>query len=906
MKVSCPICSQRIALDAENLADLRGTAAFNCPACGARIPLSQPSAPTPTPPAADAAAAEIERIAHSFDSRYQIRRLLGRGGMGTVYEGFDTRLDRRVAIKILPQETGGHHDALVRFEREAKAMAALDHPNIVHIHDYGQTPDGNPYFVMEFIDGMDVHHLRHSGQLDLPRALDLISQVCAALHYAHSRCIVHRDIKPGNILVTREGVAKVADFGLAKVLGTEDLPKHDITLTLSGTALGTPDYMAPEQLEGGQVDHRADIYSLGIMLYDLLTGSPPRGAWPPPSQRVQIDVRLDEIVLRALQHNPSARYQAASEVRADIDSVKSSTGGGPLPPGTHPEPLPSQRSVSSASVPPFASAPGGNRSSRAKVEVSAAPTESKEFAASARSLGTTLLILGLLAIAITGGLAFYLANRKPVEIQRNEQTITTHETHNTHTTRIVIPGIAASDLDAIEDIKPFQDGFLGVTKETFTWSDAQELAERCGAEILSADDAAPFWQSLRDALKSSLPAQADTTLWVRDQAAARILKGDKLSTPESPFNPPPEIRHKVMLHWQSKTTPQSSTAEDTGPSGSLPPADTPQQPATAATDQDDAKLKDKWTKALEVARREFLGMNDRDTAEFVSKIQDSLDQPGGMSPAALDGYGKSMKAQVRSLVRNGTLESGAALNWAQRQVLYRPGPGDNGPPQPHQRTGSTPGPGGLVLYLPFDEPDQGGVVSDKSGADNNGRVFGAKWVSDGKFGGAYQFSITNLTDRIVIPNSDLLNPDTVTAWIKTADSDGFWNRIVDKDWRNGYCLSLGGDYNGKTDRGKLQFECSKGKIKSNRVLNDNRWHLVAATYDGHVVHCYVDGTDKNYPLEKPGPRRKTTWDLCIGNSEVNYGTGEFLGFDGRIDEVRIYNRALSPEEIKALATATHE
>ena len=154
MKVSCPVCSQRIALDAENLAELRGATAFDCPACGARIPLSKPSAAAPTPPAADVAAAEIERIASSFDARYQIKRLLGRGGMGAVYEGFDTRLDRRVAIKILPQETGGHHDALVRFEREAKAMAALDHPNIVHIHDYGQTPDGNPYFVMEFIDGI--------------------------------------------------------------------------------------------------------------------------------------------------------------------------------------------------------------------------------------------------------------------------------------------------------------------------------------------------------------------------------------------------------------------------------------------------------------------------------------------------------------------------------------------------------------------------------------------------------------------------------------------------------------------------------------------------------------------------------------------------------------------------------
>lgn len=568
MKVSCPICSQRIALDAENLAELRGATAFNCPACGASIPLSQPSAAAPDPPAEDVAAAEIERIARSFDARYQIKRLLGRGGMGAVYEGFDTRLDRRVAIKILPQEAVGHHDALVRFEREAKAMAALDHPNIVHIHDYGQTPDGNPYFVMEFIDGMDVHKLRRSGQLDLPGALDLISQVCAALHYAHSRGIVHRDIKPGNILVTREGVAKVADFGLAKVLGTEDLPKHDITLTLSGTALGTPDYMAPEQLEGGHVDHRADIYSLGIMLYDLLTGSPPRGAWPPPSQRVQIDVRLDEIVLRALQHNPSSRYQAAAEVRADIDSVNSSTGGGPLPPGSHAEPLPSSRSIAPVTPAPHSALTPSRGNPRPS---QAAPLpDAHEVAASARSLGTTMLILGLLAIAILGGLAFYMANRKPAETHTSSENVTTRETHNTYHNRIVAPGTAsAADMEAIEDIKPFQNGYLGITKDTLTWNDAQSLAERCGAEIPNVDETDPFWLTLLDELKHAFPNHADTSLWVRQSGEARILKGASLSTPEA--NPPEQTRHRVLLHWLSTQTLEQSKSE--GGNSSIAPID---------------------------------------------------------------------------------------------------------------------------------------------------------------------------------------------------------------------------------------------------------------------------------------------------------------------------------------------
>ncbi|MCU0780106.1 MAG: serine/threonine protein kinase [Akkermansiaceae bacterium] len=326
--------------------------------------------------------------------------------MGAVYEGFDTRLDRRVAIKILPVDAAAHPDAIIRFEREAKAMAALDHPNILHIHDFGSTADGHPFLIMEFIDGTDVHRLRQAGQLDLPGALEIISQVCSALAYAHACGIVHRDIKPANILVTREGVVKVADFGLAKILTTDSRSPHDPTLTRSGASMGSPAYMAPEQFAGEKVDHRADIFSLGVMLYELLTGAPPWGAWPPPSQSVRIDVRLDEIVLRALQQNPAARYQAAAEVREDIDSVKSSTGGGPLPPGARPEPLPSNRrnatpastAASSATPPPPAvSQPLSSQRGKKPNTI--------------RSLARMVLILGLPAIAIIAALAVYRANR---------------------------------------------------------------------------------------------------------------------------------------------------------------------------------------------------------------------------------------------------------------------------------------------------------------------------------------------------------------------------------------------------------------------------------------------------------------------------------------------------------------
>jgi hypothetical protein len=228
------------------------------------------------------------------------------------------------------------------------------------------------------------------------------------------------------------------------------------------------------------------------------------------------------------------------------------------------------------------------------------------------------------------------------------------------------------------------------------------------------------------------------------------------------------------------------------------------------------------------------------------------------------------------------------------------------PPHPNHKTGGQPGPGGLVLYLPFDKPDEAGVVHDESGAGNDGLVFGAQWVSEGKFGGAYHFSLTNFTDRIVIPNSDLLNPDylTISAWVKGVDHDGLWHRIMDKDCWHGYCLSFSGDESRKkTGRGKLRFEGSVG-MGSDRMVDDNQWHHVAATFDGQKVSCYVDGVESSRREKNSKPLKKTLWDLCIGNSTVEYGTGELMAFDGWIDEIRIYNRALTTAEIKALATGT--
>tara|TARA_R110002096_G_scaffold104771_1_gene230686 strand:+ start:6180 stop:10934 length:4755 start_codon:yes stop_codon:yes gene_type:complete len=257
---------------------------------------------------------------------YSVEKLLGRGGMGAVYKAIQKNLKRPVAIKLLPAEMAQADPSFAeRFRREAQAMAALDHPNIVTVFDFGETSAGHYYFVMEYVDGMDFHQLIHSNQLDAVGALNAVSQICDALEYAHSKGYVHRDIKPANIFINQSGILKVGDFGLAKMI-TSDEPVSSVKeahLTRTGISMGTPIYSAPEQMDGRPVDQRADIYSLGVMFYEMLTHELPRGRFPPPSQKVQVDVRLDQVVLKAMESEPEMRYASATEMRTEVDEVRS-------------------------------------------------------------------------------------------------------------------------------------------------------------------------------------------------------------------------------------------------------------------------------------------------------------------------------------------------------------------------------------------------------------------------------------------------------------------------------------------------------------------------------------------------------------------------------------------------------
>jgi serine/threonine protein kinase/ankyrin repeat protein len=324
---------------------------------GSGLPVTTPPARFDPPP--------VSELASLFPG-LEIVKLLGHGGMGAVYQARQTKLDRLVALKIIRPESASDPAFAERFLREARTLARLSHPSIVGVHDFGevsvsaqetqahregeapaepQARSDNPassddssarreprppgarsrtagtlfYFVMEYVDGANLRQLIEAGELAPETAIGIVPQVCEALQFAHDQGIVHRDIKPENILVDSRGHVKIADFGLARL--TESSPK-DFTLTGTHQVMGTPRYMAPEQMEGSHdVDHRADIYSLGVVFYEMLTGQVPAGHFDPPSKKVQIDVRLDEVVLRSLAREPERRYQQVSEVKTDVESI---------------------------------------------------------------------------------------------------------------------------------------------------------------------------------------------------------------------------------------------------------------------------------------------------------------------------------------------------------------------------------------------------------------------------------------------------------------------------------------------------------------------------------------------------------------------------------------------------------
>lgn len=310
---TCSTCGKQLPADApEGLCpNCLLQSGFRTPDSNAGDPQSTSGYGVPfTPP-------EPLKLADHFP-QLEIIALLGQGGMGAVYKARQKKLDRLVALKILPLESGSTPSFAERFNREAKALARLSHPNIITVHDYGEA-GGLFYFIMEYVDGQNLRQMMHQRLLSPRDSLDIVPQICEALQYAHDEGVVHRDIKPENILIDKKGRVKIADFGLAKIVHAQPA---NFTLTGSRQMMGTPHYMAPEQMERPlEVDHRADIFSLGVVFYELLTSELPLGRFAPPSNKVRVDPRLDDVVLRALTKEPDQRYQRVSEIKSAVESI---------------------------------------------------------------------------------------------------------------------------------------------------------------------------------------------------------------------------------------------------------------------------------------------------------------------------------------------------------------------------------------------------------------------------------------------------------------------------------------------------------------------------------------------------------------------------------------------------------
>ena len=374
-------------------------------------------------------------MAHRLAGRYEVRSLIGRGGMAEVHLGFDTRLSRVVAIKMLRRDLALDSIFQARFRREAQSAASLNHPNIVAVYDTGEEiiEDANnrsiavPYIVMEYVEGHTVKDLISDGTaVPINEAIEIVSGVLSALQYSHANHLVHRDIKPGNIMLTPEGKVKVMDFGIARAL-----TDSQATMTQTNAVVGTAQYLSPEQARGETVDERSDLYSTGVVLFELLTGRPPfKGdsavavayqhveQIPPTPSSILSDIpdSLDRVVLKALAKNRDDRYRSAAEMLSDLQRVaRGMDVGAPPADSWATEVLPSAGLVGARAAVPAAtstvSAPAaGVSSTSTSLPAVSSDGDAASKAAAARKRRTAIIMtLVVIALLLIGGSVWALS-----------------------------------------------------------------------------------------------------------------------------------------------------------------------------------------------------------------------------------------------------------------------------------------------------------------------------------------------------------------------------------------------------------------------------------------------------------------------------------------------------------------
>ncbi|MBN2724966.1 MAG: protein kinase [Deltaproteobacteria bacterium] len=354
-----------------------------CPACNATYEDDKVFCPKDGGKLVEAGSADSDsRIGQVINKRYRLDRLLGEGGMGEVYEASHVIINKKVAIKFLRPEITSSTEAVKRFYQEATSASSIGHENIIEIDDFGELEDGTIYLSMEFLQGKALSDVMLSGPLDTARALDFMKQICDGLNAAHVKNIVHRDMKPENVIIVknRKGreIVKILDFGIAKMSSNEGEGQG---LTKTGTIFGTPHYMAPEQAMGNKLDHRADIYSVGVIMFEIFTGSVPFKAEsfmgiltqhittpppPPTTLNSNIHPRIEQTILKAMAKDPDERFQTMGEFLADLNAVGMELGvGEPLvtadiynqpPMGVPPQPNPT---YGGGTFPPGTQSPTG-------------------------------------------------------------------------------------------------------------------------------------------------------------------------------------------------------------------------------------------------------------------------------------------------------------------------------------------------------------------------------------------------------------------------------------------------------------------------------------------------------------------------------------------------------------------